>query len=164
MSTPDQGPITITGMAYCYVVLGPGHPGAGKIKRIPLAENIQTSLVEYKNGIARISTGEERSGKGSVFLADMWIAEGKPERFAVYEQWVAACAEGRANGEFPDALMPAQLIAWRSARATATETFDPIAAAAAAESPTARIEPVEDPAPASPRSTIVGQRSIEGGL
>jgi hypothetical protein len=124
-----RGAIKVQGVMYVFLVLGPGHPGAGRIKKIPLEKNINSSLIEWEGDVCRISKQEEASGFGSRFLHDLYEDEGKPERFTVYGEWVQAGAEGRTLDvpEFPDDLLPAKVIEWRRRRKKASAQFDPTA-------------------------------------
>jgi hypothetical protein len=152
-----RGAVKVLGVMYVFVVLGPGHPGAGRIKKIPIEKNINSSLIEWEGDVCRISKQEEASGFGSRFLLDLYEEEGKPERFEVYAAWVQAGAEGRTLDvpEFPDDLLPAKVVEWRHRRKKASAQFDPRAmleAMGASGDPvaTAPTTPAPSPPPRDP--------------
>jgi hypothetical protein len=124
-----RGAVKVNGVMYVFLVLGPGHPGAGRIKKIPIEKNINSTLIEWEGDIVRISKQEEASGFGSRFLIDLYDEEKHPERFTVYGEWVQAGAEGRTLDvpEFPAELLPAKVIEWRQRRKKASAQFDPTA-------------------------------------
>lgn len=121
-----------------YVVLGPGHGKmAGKIKSIPLAENIASPLIDWKDGVARISTREEKAKTGTEFLGKLYAAEGRMAHWEARLAWQAAVDAGRTVKPFPDSLLPAKVLAWRSDSGEPDGPFDVEAFVAASAKPKA---------------------------
>lgn len=108
-----------------YVVLGPGHGEmAGRIKTIPLAENIFSPLIDWKDGVARISTREEKAETGTEFLKKLYEAEGRMDLWAVYEKHREEIAAGHSVKPFPDALLPKKVLQWREESGQPQGPFD----------------------------------------
>lgn len=146
---------------YVFVVLGPGHPGAGRIKRIPLEKNINSTLIEWDGDVRRISKQEENSGSGSRFLDDLYEEDGHPERFAVYCEWAKAGSEGRTISvpEFPAELLPRKVVEWRNQGAKSSAQFDPFAMAASLSGGA----PALPEAPAEPAPAETQEPARKGG-
>jgi hypothetical protein len=128
-SPDDKGKRATVVMAF--VVLGPAHvKSAGRIKPVPLAANINSPLVDYKDDVARISTSEEKKARGvgvacSEFLEDMFHAEGKDKVWEAYRAHQQAIFDGRTKTPFPADLLPAKLRAWSETAETKASQFDP---------------------------------------
>jgi hypothetical protein len=91
-----------------YVVLGAGHgSSAGRIKPVPLADNIKSPLIDLANGIARISTREEVKRTGTRFLRDLYLEEDRENHWLAFKAHRDAIFAGRTVTPFPDELLPA---------------------------------------------------------
>jgi hypothetical protein len=125
----DKGKRAIVVMAF--VVLGPAHvKSAGRIKPVPLAANINSPLVDYKDDVARISTSEEKRAKSmgvacSEFLEDVFHAEGNDRGWEAYRAHQQAIFDGRTKTPFPVDLLPAKVRAWSGTAETKAAAFDP---------------------------------------
>lgn len=152
-----RGQIKLKNSLFVFVVLGPGHPGAGRIKHIPLERNINSNIIEWDGDVVRISKQEERARTGSEFLHVMCDEIGKPELFDVYAEWVVAGSEGRTLDvpEFPAEMLPPKVLEWRKQRQKSTAQFDPRArlqsmGVAAPDSDLPTSEPSAAPLPGLP--------------
>lgn len=111
-----------------YVVVGPGHgKQAGKIKSIPLAENISSPLVEFRNGVPIIHTLEQKNKTGTEFLETLYAAEGRADLWQVFLKHREEIRSGNTVKPFPDEMLPNKVLEWRrqSGVGTANGPFDP---------------------------------------
>lgn len=112
------------GQRVSFLVVGPGHPGAGRIRIVPHQENISSPIHEYRGGVMRIAPMEEQSGGGSQWLDELYAQEGNPRGAELYAEFLDQAAKGRAGGEFPDDLLPAKVREWRKAKRVMSQPFD----------------------------------------
>ena len=156
-----------------FVVLGPGHAHAtagnhaGRIKAVRFGPSIMSPLLQVewiirdgrKVGCQGLHLTAEQSAKGTMFLRDMYRAEGREadyERYVAREKAILAGMIVDPLGEF-DAHLPAQLIEWRRQKGV-TDRFQWDAAAAAPAEAADDIPMVEAPAPA-PATAAVRRRA-----
>lgn len=128
-SPDDKGKRATVVMAF--VVLGPAHgKAAGRVKQVPLAANINSPLVDYKDDVARISTSEEKKAKAqavecSAFIEDLYQAEGNDKAWQAYRAHHQAVRDGRTKTPFPDELLPAKALKWAKTAEKKAAQFDP---------------------------------------
>jgi hypothetical protein len=138
-----------------FVVLGPNHAHAtagnhaGRIKAVRFGPSIMSPLLEVewivrdgrRVGCKGLHLTAEEREKGSMFLAEMYRAEGREadyERYVAREKAILAGMVVDPLDEF-DPRLPAQLVAWRRDKGI-TDKFQWDAATAAP----APVEALED--------------------
>jgi len=114
----------LKGQRVSFLVVGPGHSGAGRIRTVPHQENISSPIHEYRGGVMRISPLEETTGGGSRWLDDLYAEEGNLRGAQLYAEFMEQAAKGRAGGEFPEDLLPAKVCEWRKAKRVMSQPFD----------------------------------------
>lgn len=130
VGAPDEkGKRAVRIMAF--VVLGPAHGvSAGRVKPVPLAANINSPLVDYKDDVARISTLEEKRARTagvecSAFIEDLYLAEGNAAGLRAYLAHQQAVYDGRTKTPFPNDLLPKKVRVWSGTAETKAAQFDP---------------------------------------
>lgn len=120
-----------------FVVLGPGHSDskaghrAGQIKTVYFGPHTDSPLlvIEKKTrntrmiGVKGLHISAAEQAKGSMFLRDMYAAEGRLAHYEVFCKREKAIREGKVVGELPDGYLPKKLVAWRSGKVEA-EKFE----------------------------------------
>lgn len=148
-----------------FVVLGPGHAHAtagnhaGRIKAVRFGPSIMSPLLQVewiirdgrKVGCQGLHLTAEQSAKGTMFLRDMYRAEGREadyERYVAREKAILAGMIVDPLGEYDDKRLPAQLVEWRRQKGI-TDKFQWDAPDAAPAEAADDIPMVEAPAPAT---------------
>lgn len=169
-----------------FIVLGPGHSSsiagfhAGRIKTVLFGPNVVSPLLIVQPimrdgrmiGVDGMNLTAAEVEKGTMFLRDMYAAEGRLDDYARYvarEQAIRAGKMVEPLDEF-DPRLPAQVVEWRRARGV-KDSFvwdaPPTAAsslAAASESwdEIPEVQPSPAPAPATRRQRSAASPTPEG--
>ncbi len=147
-----------------FVVLGPGHAHAtagnhaGRIKAVRFGPSIMSPLLEVewiirdgrRVGCKGLHLTAEERAKGSMFLAEMYAAEGREadfERYLAREKAILAGMVVDPLGEY-DPRLPAKLVEWRHQKGI-TDKFQWDAPATAPAEALDDIPVVEAPAPSA---------------
>lgn len=85
---------------------------SGKIKWVAYSARSGGGMIEVRRG--RLVLAGEYQDDGYVLLSKLFEDEGWPEGMEAYREYMEASARGEKMGEYPDRLLPREVLARRS--------------------------------------------------